>query len=52
MTKHTEAQIQEALALVPMPDRKTAQAWERQLRADNPGAWFIVHNRKARKVTR
>jgi hypothetical protein len=46
--RHTPEQLADALRLVPMPDAKAQKAWEAQLRADNPGAWFIVAGRTLR----
>ena len=39
---HTEQDIRAAMQIVRMPDARTARAFERQLRAENPGAWFVV----------
>ena len=44
---HTEAQIQKALALVKMPNPKIRTAFENQLRAGNPSAWFVVAHKRA-----
>lgn len=56
MIEHTETQIQEAIAIVRFTSQgsrvvdKVVKAWERQLRANNQGAWFIVSNRLNRQA--
>lgn len=46
--RHTEQQVTEALALMGISNRTHAKALEAQLRADNPGAWFIIAGRRLR----
>lgn len=48
MTTHTERQVQEALALLRLPTPKLRAEFEKQLRADQPSAWFVVAHKKAR----